>query len=147
MITDIIPVGIPPIDQTIEEYATGSGETLYARCKILSKDIVIDAARSAVCVLRNLADVMRHGMDRTTPQDRNTAIGSTTLASTVRIGGSTTGSPISTGNQDIISPRGSNGAQWSREAQPLDTFINGICSKHRDTVPTWSKAIGFKLTD
>ena len=44
---EIIPVAIPPIDQTIVEDAAGSGETLHARCTIISKEIFIDAARSS----------------------------------------------------------------------------------------------------
>ena len=106
LIPDIIPVAIPPIDQTIAEDAAGSGETLHVRRTIVSKDIVTDTARSAARVFRNPAYVIRHGTDRTTQRDGNTAIGSTRLATPVWIGGSTTGSPSRNGIQYIISPRG-----------------------------------------
>ena len=111
LIPEIIPATIPPIDQMIAYDAVGSGETLHARCAILSKDIVLDAACSTARVFWTPADVSRNGTDGTTPRDGNTAIGSTRLASPVWIGGSTTGSPISTGSQDIIIPRGYIGPQ------------------------------------
>ena len=65
----------------------------------------------------------------------------------VRIGGSTNTSPSRTGSQDITSPRRSIGTQWIRDAQPLDTYIDVIYSKHRDPEPTWSKVIGRKFTE
>ena len=114
---------------------------------ILSKEIVTDAARSAARFFRAPADVSRHGTDGTTPRDGNTDIVSTKFNSPVRIGGSTTVSPSMTGSQDIISPRGSIGPQEVREAQPLDTSINRISSKHRDPAPTWSKVICCKFTN
>ena len=58
LIPDIIPDAIPPVDQTVAEDATGSGETLHAHCMILSKEIVTDAAHSAVHVFRTPADVI-----------------------------------------------------------------------------------------
>ena len=120
---------------------------MNARHAIISKDIVTDAAFSAARVFRTPADVSRHGKDGKNPWDGNTAIGYTRLDPPVWIGGSTTGYPIMTGSQDIIIPRGSIGTQWSRDAQPLDTSVNGIDSKHRDPAPTWSKVIGRKFTD
>ena len=74
-------------------------------------------------------------------------IGSTRLTSPVWNGGNTTGSPSRTGNQDIIISRGSISPQWSRDAWPLYTSINGINSKHRDPAPIFSKVIGRKFTD
>ena len=126
IILEIIPASTPPIEQKITEDAAGSVETFHARRTILSKEIVTNMARSALHVFRTPGDVRRNGTDGTTPWDGSTAIGSTRLDSPVRIGGSTTGSPIRTGSQDIISPRGSIGPQWIRDAQPLDTSINGI---------------------
>ena len=142
MINRFIPVAIPPTDQTIEEDAAGSGETLHASHTIVLKEIVTDAARSASCVSQTPTYVIRNVMGGTTPRDGNTVMGSTRLDSPVRIGGNTTGSPSRTGSQDIISLRVSIGLQWSRYAQPLDTYINGIYSEHRDPVPIWSKEIG-----
>ena len=113
---------------------------------ILSKDIVTDAARSAAHVLRTPTDVSRHGTDGTTPWDRNTAIWSTRLTNPVWIGGSNTGSPSRTGSQYIIIPRGSIGPQWIRDAQPLNTSINGIYSKNMGPSPTWIKVVGQKFT-
>ena len=83
----------------------------------------------------------------TTPWDDNTDIRSTRLNDPVFIGGSTTGSPNRTGSQDVIIPRGFIVPQWGRDAQPLDTPINGIYSKHRDPAPTWSKLIGSIFTN
>ena len=107
----------------------------------------MDVACSAVRVFRNPADISRHGMVWTTPRNGNTAIGSVRLASPVRIGESTTGSSSRTGSQAIISPRGSIGPQWSRDAQTLDISINGIYSEHTDPAPTWRKVIGRKFTN
>ena len=114
---------------------------------ILSKYIFTDVVQSAARFYRTPADLSRHGTDGTTPSDGKTNIGSARLDSPFQIGVSTTVSPSRTGSQDIISPRGSIGPQWSRYAQPLDTFINGIYSEHRDPAPTWSKVIGCKFTD
>ena len=107
LIPEIISFAIPPIDQTIAEDAAGSGETLHVRHTIISEEIVTNAVHSAAQVFRTHVDVRRHGAYETTPQDGNTAIGFTLLNYPVRIGGSTTGSSSRTGNQDIISPRGS----------------------------------------
>ena len=69
------------------------------------------------------------------------------LAYPVRIGGITTIYPTRTRSQYIINPRGSIGPQEVRYAQLLDASINGIYSKCRGPAPTWSKAIGRKLSD
>ena len=145
--TEIIPVEIPPIDQTIAEDAAESGETLYARHRILSKEFVTDAVLSTACVFWTYMEISRHDTDWTTTQDGNPDIGFTRLASLVRIGGSTTGSPSRTGSQYIIIPRGSIGPQRRRDSQPLETSINGIYSKHRYPDPTWSKVIVHKFTN
>ena len=101
----------------------------------------MEAVRIAAHFFRTAEEVSRHGTDGTTTWDGKTSMGYTRLASPVSIGCSTTGSPIRTGSQDIISPRGYIGLKWIRDVQPLDTFINGIYSEHRDTAPTWSKEI------
>ena len=98
IIPEIIPATIPPIDQTIAEDATGSGETLKARRTIISKEIVTDAARSAARVFRTPADAIRHVMDGTTSQDGNNAVGYARLNYPVRICVSTTGYLIWSGN-------------------------------------------------
>ena len=144
---EITPVAIPPIEQTIAEDYSGSGDTFQSCRTILLKDIVTYAARSGMHVLRNPKDASRHGTDGITQWNGKTAIGSTRLTSPVQICGSTTGSPSRTGIQDIINPRGTIGLQWVRDAQPLDTFINVIYSKHRDPATTWSKVNGHKFTD
>ena len=87
---------------------------------ILSKYIFTDVVQSAARFYRTPADLSRHGTDGTTPSDGKTNIGSARLESPFQIGVSTTVSPSRTGSQDIISPRGSIGPQWSRYAQPLD---------------------------
>ena len=50
LIPKIIPGVISPIDQTITEDVAGIGETLDARQTVLSKEIVMDAARSGACI-------------------------------------------------------------------------------------------------
>ena len=47
IIPEIIPVTIPPIDQTVMEDAAGIGATLHVRRTILSTEITTDAVRSA----------------------------------------------------------------------------------------------------
>ena len=118
-----------------------------ARRMILTKEIGTDVVRSAARVLQNPTDVSRHGTDGTTAQDGNTAIGSDRLTSPVRIYGSTTDSPNRTGNQDIISPRGAIGPQWSSDADPLDASIRVFPAKYRDPTPIFSKLIGRKFTN
>ena len=51
------------------------------------------------------------------------------------------------GIQDIGSPRRSIGPQEVRNAEPLDTSMNGTSSKHRDPAPTWSKLISSKFSN
>ena len=84
LIPEIIPAAITPIDQKIAEDAAGIGEILQARHSIISKEIVMDAAPSTVRIFRTPVDVSSHGMDGTTPQDGNTAVGSSRLTSPVR---------------------------------------------------------------
>ena len=98
IIPETTPFKILPIDQPIAYDAVGSGEILHARCKIISKDIVTGAARSAEFVFWTPADKRRQGTDGTTLGDRNTAVGYARLNSPVRICGITTSSPIRTGN-------------------------------------------------
>ena len=125
--------------------ASGSVETLHARRTIISKEIIKDAARSAARVFRTPADISRHGTDRTTPQDGNTDIGSTRLYSPVRIGGSTTGSPIRTGSQ-ILSVQGGPSV-LSGAGTPNHWTLPLMYSKHRYPEPTLSKVIGHKFTN
>ena len=114
-------------------------ERLCMRAVQLSQSKLSRTWHTALHVFRNPADVSRNGTDGPTPQEGNTAIGSTRLTSPVQIGGITTIYPSRTGRQDIISPRGSIGPQEVRDAQPLEISINGIYSKHRDPAPTCSK--------
>ena len=95
---------------------------MHAQRTTLSKEIITEAARSAARVFWTPADVSPHGTDGTTPRYRNTDIGSTRLTYPVLIGGSTTGSPSRTVNQGIISPLGSIGPQWSRNAPIFDVY-------------------------
>ena len=69
LIPEIILVAILPIYRTIADDAAGIGDTLHVCCTILSKDIVMDAARSAAHVFRDPADVIQHGTDRTTRRE------------------------------------------------------------------------------
>ena len=147
LIPEIIPVVIPSIDQTTADGDAASEETLHVCCTILSKGMTTDAARGAARVFRTLANVSWHDTDRTTPRDGNTYVRSTRLNSPVRIGGSTTVYPNSTGSQEIISPRGSIGTQEIRNNKPLDTSINGIYAKHRGPVPTWIKVTCRKFSN
>ena len=89
-------------------------------------------------------NLVGHGQDHYTRRKHCHRV--TRLAYPVRISGSTNGSPSRAGSQDITSPRRSIGPQWSKDAQPLDTSINVIYSKHRDPEKTWSKVIGRKFT-
>ena len=131
----------------IAEDSARSGETLHARHTILLKEIFMNRACSSARVFWTPEDVSRHGTDGITPCYSNTAIGSTRLSSPVNIGCSTTSFPSRTWSQDIISPREYIGPSCIRDSQPLDTFINGVYSEHRDTAPTWSKEICRKFTN
>ena len=93
------------------EDAAGIGETFHARRTNILEEIVTDVECSAAYVFRTPAEISQHGTDETTPQYGNTAIGSTWLAPSVRIGGSTTSYPSRTGSQDNKSPRGSIGTK------------------------------------
>ena len=54
IIPEIIPVVVLPINQTTADGVAASGGTLHVVRTILSKEIIMDAARSASCVFKNL---------------------------------------------------------------------------------------------
>ena len=84
--------------------------------------------------------------DGTIPWDRNTAVTSPRLNTPFWIGAGAYVSPTGIRSQDIESPRGSIVLQDVRNAQPFDSSINRISTKHRDPAPTLSKGIGGKLS-
>ena len=78
--------------------------------------------------------------------DGNTAGTSPRLNTPFWIGAGAYVSPTGIRSQDIESPRGSIVLQDVRNAQPFDSSINRISTKHRDPAPTLSKGIGGKLS-
>ena len=147
LIPEIIPVLIPTIYQTAMDGVAAIGGTFHAQCTILLEDIVTDAAHSAAHIFTYPTALNWIDTYGTIPRDGN-AFGMPPIFTTpVRIGDGPSVSPTRMGSQDIGSPRGSIGPQEFRDAQPLDTSINGIYSKHRDPASTWIKVIGRKFTD
>ena len=114
LIPEIIPDAIPPIDQIIKENASGIRETLEARQKILSKEIVMYAVRGGARIFLTRREEIRTGRDKTTPWDRKTAVVAARLTSPVQICHRTIDFPNWTENQDIINPRGPISSQWIR---------------------------------
>ena len=78
---------------------------------------------------------------------KNTVIMPPRLTTPVQIGAVPLVYPTRMRSQYIGSPRESIGPEESRDAQPLETFINGIYTEHRDPAPTWIKVIGRKLSN
>ena len=142
-----LPMIIVPIDPKIADGVADGRGTTHALQTHASKVIIADTARSGARILRNPGGVSWTDRYRTTPQYGNTSISSPRLTYPVLIGGGTIVSPTSTGSQYIINLRGSISPQEVRDAQPLDTSINEIYSKHRDPTSTWSKVIGRKFSD
>ena len=121
---DIIPFTTPSIDQKITDDAAGSGETLHARRTILSKEIIMDAARSAARVFQTHADVIWNGTNRTTPRDGRHRVHQVEFHSSDwcqyhRF-------PKQDWEPKYYQSKGSIGPQWIRDVQQLDTSINGI---------------------
>ena len=72
LIPEIIPVVIPPIDQTTVDGVAVSGGNLHARRTIVLEDIVTDAVRSAACVFKYPTVVDWKDTDGMIPWDRIT---------------------------------------------------------------------------
>ena len=147
LISDIIPIVIPLIDKTTADRVAASVETFHAHLTLLSKNILTDAACSAARVFRTPVEVNHNDTYRNTPRNGKTSVRSTRLTYPVRIGGSTTIYPTRTEIQEIISPRGSINPPEVRDAQPLDTSINGIYTKNKYPAPTCNKVIGRKFSN
>ena len=120
---------------------------MHARRTILSKEIVMDSARSATCIFKDLLVGNWINTDGTITWGGKTIGMPPILNTPVRIVAGNLVSPTSTGSQDIGSPRGSIGTKEVRDTQPLETSINVIYAEHRDPAPTWSKVIGREISD
>ena len=107
LIPDIIPVIIPPIDQTISNGVAASGGNLHARRMILSKEIVADVAHSAAHVFKYPQVVNRIDKNGTILRDGKTVLMPPILTNPVWICAGPSVSPTRMGSQDIGSPRGS----------------------------------------
>ena len=146
LIPEIIPFVIPPAPRIADGVAASTG-TLHAFRTILLKEIVTDTARSAARVFKYPKVVNWIDTDGTSPQDGNTVGMTPRLTTPVWIGAVPLVSPTRMRSQDIGIPRESIGPREFRDAQPLDTSINGIYAKHRDPAPTWSNLISGKFSD
>ena len=146
LIPEIIPVVILPAPWIVDGVAASSG-TLHVRQTMSTNDIVTDVECTSARVFKDHTVLNWKDTDGLIRQDRNTVRVSPILTTPVRIGAGTSVSPTRMGSQDIGSPSGSIGPQEVRDAQPLDTAINGTYAKHRDAAPTWSKLIDRKFSN
>ena len=110
-IPELVPVIIPPIDPRIANGVVGSGGTLHARQTITSKEIIMDATRSSVCVLQDPMVLKWKDRDRKIPRYGNTSGSPPILTTPVRIGGGPSASPTIMGSQEIGSSSGSIGPE------------------------------------
>ena len=133
LIPNIIPGKILPIDQDIAEYVAGIKDTLDARETVLSKEIVLDAARSGARTLWN------HKEGKQDRQGRHHATGRKHRCSGCQV------HPIRNRNQDIINPIGPVSPQWIRNADKLKTSTNGPFVEDRGPKPIFSKVLGCKF--
>ena len=147
LIPDNIPFIIPTIDPMTADGAATIGGNLHAHRTILSKEIATDVAQSAARIFKNPLVVNWKATDGNIPRDKKTVGTPPILTTPVWIGAGPSFSPTSIRIQDIGSPRGSIGPQEVRNAQPVNTSINGISAEHRDPAPTWSKLIGRKFSN
>ena len=146
LIPEIIPSVILPAPQNADRVAASSAN-LHTHQSIRSKENVTDAARRGARVFKYPTMVNWNYRDGTIPRDANTVGIVEILNIPIMIGYGTSFSPTRRGSQEIGSPSGSIGPQEVRDAQQLDTSINGIYDKHRDPAPNFSKVIGRKLSE
>ena len=114
---------------------------------VISKDIFTDGARSAAHVFKDPPVVNGKDTDRTIPRDRNAVEITPRSTTPVCIGTGPLIYPTRMGRQYIGSPKRSISPQEVSNAEPFNTSINGIYSKHRDSESTWSKLTGSKLSN
>ena len=114
--------------------------------KVLHKDVVTGAARSAAHVFKDPPAIIWKDMGGTIPQVRKNVGIPPRATAPVRIGTGPSDPPISIRSQDIKGPRRYIITQEVRNSEPLDASINIISSKHRYLTPIWSKVIGRKFT-
>ena len=146
LIPEIIPVVIPPVNQTTTDGVAASGRDLHAVHRVLSKDIVVGVSRSAARIFEGPPVVNLKDTGETTPREKST-VGITPRATTpVRVGTGPLVSPTRMGSQDIGGPRRFIVPQEVSNTDTLDASINGIYSKHTDPAPTWSKLISSKFS-
>ena len=86
LIPEIIPVAIPPINQTTVDGVAASGGTLHEVRTILSKENVTGSACSAARVFKDPPVVNWKETYRTIPRDGNTVRMTHILTTPVRIG-------------------------------------------------------------
>ena len=129
LIPKIVPGAIRLIDQTITEDVTGIGETLDARQKVLSKDIVTDVACSGAHILWTSRGVSGTGRDGSTPRDVNTSMEAIRFTSPIHIFDSNSNSPTQSGTQDIFNPIVPAGPQFISNPEKLKKFINRFFSE------------------
>ena len=107
IIPDIIPVFIPPNNQTAADGVAASGGTLHAVRTILSKYIATDVMHSAARVVKDPLVVNWKYADGTILQDINTVGNPSRTTTLVQIVDGPLVSPTRMRIQDIGGPRGS----------------------------------------
>ena len=133
LIPRIIPVFIPPINQTTADRVSASGGNWHAVNTILSKGDYQGRCAQCCAFFKDPPVVKWKGTDSMVLQTRDTAVTPPPrLTTPVWIGDGPSVSLTSISNQDIESPMCYVVTQEVRNAKPFDTSINRIYVKHRD---------------
>ena len=124
-----------------------SGRDLHAVCAVLHKEIITGATRSATGGLKDPTVVNWKDTRKPIPQDRNTVEMPPRDTTLFWTGTGPSVPPTSIGMQKIDVPRQTIIPQEVRNAEPLDTYINRIPSKHGYRTLSWSTVIGSIFTN
>ena len=143
----IIPTVIPSVNQTTPGRVATSGKAFHAVRGVLHQEIVTGATHSAADVLKYHPMLNRKDASGPIPQDRHTVRIPPRTTTIVCTGTGPSVPQISIGSHKIDVSRRTIIPQEVRNAKPLDAYINRVPSKHRDTMPTWSKVFGRKFTN
>ena len=141
----IVPVIIPPVNQTTKDSVATSGRALHAVRAVLHKEIVMGVTHRAVGVLKDPPVVNWKETSGPITRDRNTVGMPPRATNPVWTGTVPSVPPISLERQNIESPRRTIIPQEVSNAKPLDDSVHIIPYKHRYPPPSWSKLIGRKL--
>ena len=143
-----LPVFFPTKNPMIDDIIAPIGRASQTLSIPPKKEVIVDAACGGMWVNQNLRQVIRTGVDGSTPGDVCNFIRIKHAPSPVLIGSMTTSPPCGLSRRlQVAKKRQSTSPGLGRNTEQLDNVVDVKLPDDLDPVYIFSKAIGHKLSD